>query len=59
MSMCVGMVMLIDGLPYALPYSTSLSNYSFYFNRLLPLLAESPTSILKEMSSCKVVYKQG
>ena len=29
--------------------------YKFPSNRLLPLLAESPTNTLKEMSSCKVV----
>ena len=32
--------------------------YKFLPNRLLSLLAESPTNTLKEMSSCKVVISR-
>ena len=32
--------------------------YMFLSNRLLPLLVESPTNTLKEMSSCKLVISR-
>ena len=43
--------MLIDVLPYLGPTLP----YKFLHNRLPPLLAESPTHTLEEMSSCKIV----
>ena len=46
--------MLIDGLPYLGP----TFSYKFLSNCLLPLLAESPTNTLKEISSCKVVMSR-